>query len=237
MHNIIAKTLKASLLIVSFTWLSATAEAQSFSFTINSECVGVIVNAKTGHTIGTGFVLGSGCAIITCAHVVSSNDEYLYEPARTGTLQQGTRKAYQVKLKHIFPKYDLAVLLADADVTKKPLNLGNFQEIRPGDLVIYCGWVKGTKTLQVNQARVLASGDALNDTANAVVEFLEFKGVGKPGYSGGPVFDSDGNVIAIVREAWTKRGIKGGSKSLINRAFSIDILSEKLTHLESRIIK
>ena len=69
----------------------------------------------------------------------------------------------------------------------------------------------------------------MNDSASAVVEFLEFEGVGRPGYSGGPVFDTSGNVIAIVGKAWTKQGVKGGPERLINRAFSLDILSESLT--------
>jgi len=30
-----------------------------------------------------------------------------------------------------------------------------------------------------------------------------------PGYSGGPVVDKAGKVVAIIREAWTKKGVKG----------------------------
>ena len=72
--------------------------------------------------------------------------------------------------------------------------------------------------------RLYGCGSVVN--AGAVVDFLEFEGKGLPGFSGGPVFNQEGKVVAIMREAWTKRGVKGGPAVLLNRAFSVQILSD-----------
>jgi len=58
-----------------------------------------------------------------------------------------------------------------------------------------------------------------------VIDFLEFEGQGRPGYSGGAVLNSRGEIVAVMREAWTKQGVKGGPPILINRAFSLELLT------------
>jgi hypothetical protein len=40
------------------------------------------------------------------------------------------------------------------------------------------------------------------------------------------VLDLDGNVVAVMHEAWTKRGVKGGRTVLVNRAFSVEVFAE-----------
>ena len=88
---------------------------------------------------------------------------------------------------------------------------------------MYIGWDKSLSQLQVHEAMISATGSSENDSV--IVDFIEFEGQGLPGYSGGPVFNTDGKIIAIMREGWKKQGVKGGKVSLINRAFSIEILS------------
>jgi S1-C subfamily serine protease len=212
--------IKSCFAVTLFTSFHLICSAQSFS--IKPESVGTIADSKTGESVGTGFIVGSARTIVTCAHVISDR-EYSYEPVRNQPPTPRIKKSFPVKLLYALPRYDLAVLQASEDVTEKPLELGDFRRLRPGDRVIYIGWVAGTNNLKVDVATVSATGAVLND--NAIVEFLEFEGVGKPGYSGGPVFDINGNIVAIMREAWTKKGVKGGGEFLINRAFSTDILS------------
>jgi hypothetical protein len=62
----------------------------------------------------------------------------------------------------------------------------------------------------------------LND--GVILDFLEFQGEGIPGYSGGPVFNEKGELVAFMREAWFRQGVKGGPPSLFNPAFSLDFL-------------
>lgn len=46
----------------------------------------------------------------------------------------------------------------------------------------------------------------------------------KQGYSGGPVLDNSGRIVAMIREGWTRTSLKGGFSERVNRAFSIELL-------------
>ncbi len=106
--------------------------------------------------------------------------------------------------------------------------IGDFKKIRPGDTIYYYGYdQKFTDSVKIpagmmNAGIVTATGSALND--GIIIDFLEFPGVGIPGYSGGPVFNDRGELVAMMREAWTRQGIKGGPPILMNRAFSLEFL-------------
>jgi hypothetical protein len=66
------------------------------------------------------------------------------------------------------------------------------------------------------------------ESGDAAADFLEFVGQGKPGYSGGPVFDTNSNVVAVMREAWLQQSLRGGTARLMNRAFSLEPVSKFL---------
>ena len=105
--------------------------------------------------------------------------------------------------------------------------IGDFRKMRPGDKIYYYGFdtrlsTPGLPAAKMNQGIVQATGSTLND--GATIDFLEFEGFGIPGYSGGPVFNEKAELVAVMREAWTKKGISGGPETLINRAFSLDVL-------------
>jgi S1-C subfamily serine protease len=117
----------------------------------------------------------------------------------------------------------LAVFAIKDSIHFRPLQFGDIHRIRPGDKVIYLGWNEQERAFKVDQAIIAAIGAALNE--GITVQFIEFEGFGIPGYSGGPVFDASGKVVAIMREAWLKKGIKGGKEFLINRAFSIESIA------------
>jgi serine protease Do len=213
--------IKFCILFSLFVLFCSQSRSQAIPFT--PENVGTIVSSKTGEAVGTGFVAGSKNYVITCAHVIEAPGDYFYNPVRSKPASPNTKKLIPLKLLYTLPNYDLAVLTLSENVTEKPFEWGDFRRLRPGDKVVYIGWQIGTNNLQASVAKLSAIGSVLNE--NAVVEFLEFEGVGKPGFSGGPVVDLDGKVVAIIREAWTKRGLKGGTGWLMNRAFSTDPLS------------
>jgi hypothetical protein len=79
----------------------------------------------------------------------------------------------------------------------------------------------------MNHTMVEATGVLRGDNGT-LFDFLEFEGHAIPGYSGGPVFDDKGELVAIMWQAWNWQGVKGGPKRLINRAFTIEplLLSE-----------
>lgn len=192
----------------------AKGDDMNWKFTIDQKTIGVIIDRKSNKEIGSAFVAGVQKHVITCAHVATKGN-FIYKGINL-------KKNIPLKSKYFLPKYDLSVFSPSEIITDKPLKFGDFKKIRPGDNIVYIGWDKNLSKMKINKAVVFSVGSAINN--GVIVDFLEFQGVGLPGYSGGPVFDLNGNVIAIMREAWTKRGIKGGPTILMNRAFSVEIL-------------
>ncbi len=121
------------------------------------------------------------------------------------------------------PNYDVAYFERTAGDQDEWLNFGEFDRIQAGDKVIYIGWDFLKNAYNINTAIVLATGTAIIG-GNHKIDFIEFEGDAIPGYSGGPVFNFNGKVIGMIREAWKKQGIRGGKVMRINRAFSTDLL-------------
>ncbi len=185
---------------------------QSISF--NPQSVGVIVGTN-GSMVGSAFVVGSPQRVITCDHVVRT------QPAFNFTYRAASGDMIPASIETMMHRYDLAVLRLDGTNQMAALPFGDIRRIRPGDQIVYAGWnVKENTLVKVSLATVSAIGVAENEGVS--VDFIEFEGEGVPGYSGGPVINVKGEVIALMREAWNKRGVKGGNEILVNRAFSIE---------------
>jgi len=201
-------------LLVCFS-IFTVAHAKKFTFKLDPKAVGIIKRVSDGKTIGSAFIAGNKRYLITCAHVASGKG-FVYRGV-------GSPKDINIKSSFHLPKFDLSVFSFDKSIKIKPLKFGDFRRIRPGDTVVYIGWDKAISKMKPNSVKVYSVGSCNNK--ETIVDFLEFYGVGMPGYSGGPVFNIEGKVVAIMREAWTKKGIKGGKSFLINRAFSIEMLT------------
>ena len=192
------------------------------SVTIGRGSVGIIFDSSGKQALGTGFVAIDKKQVITCSHVVSIGSQWIYQP-----VGKEDGRVYKLQMKRLLPQYDLAVLSAEEEICDKPLLLGSFQELQPGDQVFYLGLKVEIGTVEANIAAVYAKGKAKE--GEKIVEFVEFVGVGKPGFSGGPVFTTKGKVIAVMREAWLKRGLMGREEILMNRAFSSDPLNTTMS--------
>lgn len=186
---------------------------------IPKESYGAILTLDKRTVLGTAFIAGESRRIITCEHIFTHETgfEFIYRRA-DGTEQKAT-------LIGIMPRFDIAQLAVTNDLPA--LIHGDFKRIRPGDEIRYIGWDMRLQSFTNKAATVTAVGTVLNQamdyfSGERLADFLEFQGDGIPGYSGGPVFNAKGEVIALMREAWSKRGIKGGPTNLINRAFSIE---------------
>lgn len=171
------------------------------------------IHATNGVILGTGFAISSS-NIITCAHVVSA------QPNSRRFWYAGNIGADLFTLEKVLPKHDLSILHIDSTNNLKPLKFGDIKRIRPGDPIGYIGWNTNTKTLHGSVSVVSAIGVALNDGVS--VDFIEFTGEGRPGYSGGPILNDKQEVVALMREAWNRRGVRGTNEVLVNRGFAIE---------------
>lgn len=199
-----------------FLTLCRTYECSSQSITIDNNSFGFIVLNDTIYS-GTGFVLSNKRTVVTCAHVIDSTKQISF-------IAYKTDKPIILELIKYDLHSDIAVLKSTIDICKVPLLPDTTFDVIPRQHLFYLGYNisksnSNIKTLQFDNAYINAVGKATS--GNLIVDFIEFNGVGIPGYSGGPVFNDKGEVVAIMREAWLKQGIKGGPVQLINRAFSI----------------
>jgi S1-C subfamily serine protease len=174
--------------------------------------------------IGSAFVFGPKKEVVTCAHVVAG--AAMLGQTNIFYVAQGLG-IRELKAKYFLPRYDLAVFEPTQPIPGKPMTIADFKKMRPGDKLFYYGLDSRFSTPEMpagrmNDGMVSAIGSALNE--GNTIDFLEFEGVGIPGYSGGPVFTENGDLVAIMREAWTKKGVKGGDETLMNRAFSLEVL-------------
>jgi S1-C subfamily serine protease len=172
-----------------------------------------IIRATNAVILGTGFAISSS-NIITCAHVVSAQTQSLR------FYYQGNTRREPLILEKTLPERDLAILRIDSTNVLTPLPYGDFRRIRPGDAIGYIGWNTQSNSLHGSGTVVSATGVVLNDGVS--VDFLEFRGVGRPGYSGGPILNDKHEVIALMRQAWNLRGVNSTNEVLVNRGFSIE---------------
>jgi S1-C subfamily serine protease len=206
------KLLAIAGVIISISSLSAIC-GDSTTVLNTAMSIGRIQQTPDGNRIGTGFVAGDGQHIFTCAHVAVS-DTLVFFPFTS-------EYYYRIALQWILPEYDLAVFQRTAGEQKYSLELGDFNSVRPGDKILLFGWTSDN-TLTMMTSEISAIGSVLNE--GEIIQFLEFDADVIPGFSGGPVFNSRGQVIAMVREGWNQTGIKGGPTKVMARAFSTDLL-------------
>lgn len=201
-------------IVVLFLSLLAFPYISSFS---QIEAIGSIyLTDKDSIPIGTAFVAGKSKSIYTCSHVAVKDTLWFS--------YIGSTFLYRITIKYNLPSYDVAFLERTGGSQPKSLEFGHFDRVQPGDSIQYIGWDVRYKNYVFWNAKVLAKGSALM-SENCNVDFIEFEGKAIPGYSGGPVFDKSNKVIAMIREAWSKKGVKGGEQISINRAFSIELLN------------
>lgn len=198
----------------------------NFQFTFSKSSIGFIIcNDKT---IGTGFVAGRSDWVITCEHVDRIN------PGSKSFQQVSTGRNFPIKLYKYSRIYDIAIFQADEIISDSIFNLDTTYQINTKSTVIYAGYdsrkSKGdTRTISINKAIIEAAGYL--DLGELSTQFVEFIGEGFPGYSGGPVFNTNGDVIALMAQAYIRRGLNESSQpQVVNRAFVIWPISMLLSN-------
>lgn len=168
--------------------------------------------------MGTGFVVGDGKTVVTCAHVIDKSI-YLYKPASNPTNPE-LNKSFVLRPVYVWTRQDLAILSTNEVITARPLIIGEFRGVQKDDTVIYLGYRSIASAVQVDQAKILEKATLKEGEINT--EYLGFEGVGIPGYSGGPVFDSKGTVVAVVAQAQQRVNNATRKPTLYNMAFSVE---------------
>ncbi len=150
---------------------------------------------KKVSSIGSGFIISSDGFLVTNGHVVDDTDEI------TASLNDGTK--YKAKLIGIDRKTDIALLKITTDKELKFVKFGDSNKSRIGDWVIVIGnpyGLGGSVSVGIVSAR---SRDITNGQSD---EFIQTDAAINKGNSGGPVFNSKGEVIGISTAIFSPSG-------------------------------
>ncbi|OIQ85706.1 putative periplasmic serine endoprotease DegP-like precursor [mine drainage metagenome] len=144
--------------------------------------------------LGSGFIIGSDGLILTNAHVVKD--------AKSVTVTLTDHRAFKATVLGTDAKTDIAVLKIPA--TNLPtVRVGNPNNLQPGDWVLAIGSPYGFYNT-VTAGIVSAKSRSLPD--DSMVPFIQTDVAVNPGNSGGPLFNTKGEVVGINSQIFTQTG-------------------------------
>lgn len=149
---------------------------------------------RKGQGFGSGFILSKDGYIATNAHVVDGADEVL--------VSLRDRHEYRAEIIGMDKRTDIALLKIEAD-NLSTVQLGDSDKLKVGQWVLAIGSPFGFE-YTATQGIISALSRTLPD--GTYVPFIQTDAAVNPGNSGGPLFDTDGNVIGINSQIYTRSG-------------------------------
>ena len=143
---------------------------------------------------GSGFIVSEDGVILTNAHVVRDAQEVV--------VKLTDRREFRAKVLGTDPKTDVAVLKIEAS-DLPVVKLGKIQDLRVGEWVLAIGSPFGFEN-SVSAGVVSAKGRALPD--ESFVPFIQTDVAVNPGNSGGPLFNTRGEVVGINSQIFSQTG-------------------------------
>ena len=166
--------------------------------------------------LGSGFIISADGRILTNAHVVDGAD--------TVTVTLSDKTEYQAKVLGKDKQTDVAVLKIDAR-NLTAVHLGDSDQLEVGEWVLAIGSPYGLD-YSATQGIVSALGRRLpNET---YVPFIQTDAAVNPGNSGGPLFNTRGEVIGINSQIYSRTGGYQG----LSFAIPINTVQSVATQLE-----
>ena len=165
---------------------------------------------------GSGFIVSADGIILTNAHVVKDATEV--------TVKLTDRREYRAKVLGADPKTDVAVLKIEAK-NLPVVAVGNVKDLRVGEWVLAIGSPFGFENT-VTAGVVSAKGRSLPQ--DSAVPFIQTDAAVNPGNSGGPLFNSRGEVVGINSQIYSQSGGYQG----VSFAIPIDVA----THVKNQIV-
>ena len=143
---------------------------------------------------GSGFIVSADGIILTNAHVVKD--------AKEVTVKLTDRREFRAKVLGSDTKTDIAVLKIDAK-DLPTVSLGNTKDLKVGEWVLAIGSPFGFENT-VTAGIVSAKGRSLPD--DSYVPFIQTDVAVNPGNSGGPLFNTRGEVVGINSQIYSRSG-------------------------------
>ena len=144
--------------------------------------------------MGSGFIISSNGEILTNAHVVKGADEV--------TVRLNDQREFKAKVVGIDERTDVALI--KIDVKGLPVvQLGNSDGLEVGEWVLAIGAPFGLD-YSATQGIISATGRELPN--ESFVPFIQTDAAVNPGNSGGPLFNTQGQVIGINSQIYSRSG-------------------------------
>ena len=146
-------------------------------------------------SLGSGFVIDPSGLVVTNNHVIADADEI------TVTLQDG--QAFKAEVVGTDTKGDVSLLRIKAPKPLPAVSFGNSDSMRVGDWVLAIGnplGLGGTVTAGIVSAR------SRNINAGPYDDFIQTDAAINKGNSGGPLFNTKGEVIGINTAIYSQSG-------------------------------
>ncbi len=170
---------------------------------------------KKVSSIGSGFLISKDGFIVTNSHVIEDADEI------TVSLHDGSK--YKAKTIGIDKKTDLALLKIDAVKDLKFAKFGDSNKARIGDWLIVIGNPYGLGG-SVSVGIVSARGRDINN--GQTDDFIQTDAAINKGNSGGPLFNSKGEVIGISTAIFSPSGGNVGIGFATTSATAMQIVKQ-----------
>jgi serine protease Do len=174
-------------------------------------------NAPPAHGTGSGFIVSPDGYILTNAHVVSS--------AETVTVRLTDRREFQAKVVGQDERTDVAVIKIDAQ-SLPVVKIGDPRLLKPGQWVVAIG---SPFNFDNTATAGIVSATARSLPSDNYVPFIQTDVAVNPGNSGGPLFNTRGEVVGINSQIFSQTGSYMG----LSFAIPIDIA----VNVENQIIK
>jgi serine protease Do len=169
---------------------------------------------------GSGFIIDGAGFIVTNHHVVGRANAVKVELADGRTLP--------AKLVGSDPQTDLALLKVDAGATPLPaVKLGDSDAVRVGEWVLAMGnpfGLGGTATTGIVSARGRQIGAGPYD------DFLQTDAAVNPGNSGGPLFNTAGEVVGINTAIFSPSGASAGIGFAVPSKLATQVVAQLREH-------
>lgn len=229
---------RAALLLI-VAWASAArADVADAVMAIKPAVVGVgtwrPTGAPQGNLEGTGFAVGNGLYVVTCAHVVAKPLDYAHNESWAIFYRENGQPRYRIaQLAGVDRAHDLAVLKIPGPPLPT-LALGDSKEAREGWTFYFTGYPIGAilglypATARAGLSAIVPiftpmlksaelTARAIQQAANPYPVF-QLDAIAYPGNSGSPLwFPEDGKVYGVVNAVY----VKGSKEAALSRPSGI----------------
>ncbi len=167
---------------------------------------------------GSGFIVSADGVILTNAHVVRDASEVL--------VKLTDRREFVAKVLGADAKTDVAVLKIEAK-NLPTVQMGKVTDLRVGEWVLAIGSPFGLENT-VTAGVVSAKGRSLPD--DSAVPFIQTDVAVNPGNSGGPLFNTQGQVVGINSQIYSRSGGYQGLSFAIPIDLALKIKDQIVAH-------